>query len=149
MLLPQLIIYYRSEFTICKQTPSHWQTEAYKVLVIKPLATFPLSQLFLEFPEFYIQPVASLDEESLKERTRQLEAAYKESESFSYTISHDLRAPLRAIDGYSRMILNQHANQFGDDIIAKFNVIRENTQMMGQLNNTITLCISFGNIHLL
>ena len=72
-------------------------------------------------------------EEALKERTRQLEAANRELEGFSYTVSHDLRAPLRAIDGYSRMILRKHADKFDDDVIDKFNVIRDNTRMMGQL----------------
>ena len=72
-------------------------------------------------------------EEALKERTRQLEAANNELEGFSYTISHDLRAPLRAIDGYSRMLLRKHADKFDEDAIAKFNIIRGNTRMMGQL----------------
>ena len=72
-------------------------------------------------------------EETLRERTRQLEAANGELEGFSYTISHDLRAPLRAIDGYSRMILRKHADRFDEDALGKFNVIRDNIRMMGQL----------------
>ena len=72
-------------------------------------------------------------EEALKEQSAKLEAANKELESFSYTVSHDLRAPLRAIDGYSRMILTKHADKFDTDALAKFNVIRDNTRMMGQL----------------
>ena len=72
-------------------------------------------------------------EDVLKEQTRQLEAANRELESFSYSVSHDLRAPLRAIDGYSRMILRKHADRFDDDALGKFNVIRDNTRMMGQL----------------
>ncbi|MHB8770629.1 MAG: PocR ligand-binding domain-containing protein [Syntrophales bacterium] len=72
-------------------------------------------------------------EEVLQERTRLLEAANRELEGFSYTVSHDLRAPLRAIDGYSRMILRKHADRFDEDALGKFNVIRDNTRMMGQL----------------
>jgi PAS domain S-box-containing protein len=72
-------------------------------------------------------------ETSLIERTQQLEDANKELESFSYSVSHDLRAPLRAIDGYSRMILKKHSDKFDDDVIVKFNVIRDNIRMMGQL----------------
>ncbi len=65
-------------------------------------------------------------EQRVAERTAELE-------SFSYTVSHDLRAPLRAIDGYSRMILRKHADKFDEDALDKFNVIRDNTRMMGQL----------------
>ncbi len=72
-------------------------------------------------------------EEALQERTRQLETANRELEGFSYTVSHDLRAPLRAIDGYSRMILRKHADRFDEEALGKFNVIRDNTRMMGQL----------------
>jgi light-regulated signal transduction histidine kinase (bacteriophytochrome) len=72
-------------------------------------------------------------DDALNERTKQLEAANRELEGFSYSVSHDLRAPLRAIDGYSRMILRKHADRFDDDTLSKFNVIRDNTRMMGQL----------------
>ena len=56
-----------------------------------------------------------------------------ELEDFNYTVSHDLRAPLRAIDGYTRMLLKKHAGQFDDDALDKFDVIRNNARMMGQL----------------
>ncbi|MEN6320096.1 MAG: PAS domain S-box protein [Syntrophaceae bacterium] len=69
----------------------------------------------------------------LKEKTEQLEAANKELESFSYSVSHDLRAPLRAIDGYARMILKKEWGKFDEDTTRKFNAIRSNAQMMGQL----------------
>lgn len=63
----------------------------------------------------------------------ELEDANKELESFSYSVSHDLRAPLRAIEGYSRMILRKHADNFDGDTRRKFNVIMDNTRLMGQL----------------
>ncbi|MEN6624381.1 MAG: PAS domain S-box protein [Smithella sp.] len=69
----------------------------------------------------------------VKERTSQLEAVNSELESFSYSVSHDLRAPLRAIDGFSRMILKRHGANFDEDTQNKFNVIRHNTETMGQL----------------
>jgi len=72
-------------------------------------------------------------EEDLKHRTLELEAANKELESFSYSVSHDLRAPLRAIDGYARMILKKQGNQFDEDTLSKFNVIRQSAHVMGQL----------------
>ncbi|HYA15349.1 MAG TPA: ATP-binding protein, partial [Syntrophales bacterium] len=72
-------------------------------------------------------------EDVLKERTAQLEAANKELESFSYTVSHDLRAPLRAIDGYARIILKKQGDKFDEDTLRQFNDIRSNSQMMGKL----------------
>ncbi len=69
----------------------------------------------------------------LKERTIQLENTNQELESFSYSVSHDLQAPLRAIDGYSRMIFKKHADKLDEDVRGKLNIIRENTQMMGRL----------------
>ncbi|HVO68222.1 MAG TPA: ATP-binding protein [Syntrophales bacterium] len=73
----------------------------------------------------------------LKVKTEQLEVANRELESFSYSISHDLRAPLRAIDGYSRMILRKIGDTFDEDTKRKFNDIRLNVHMMGQLIDDI------------
>ncbi|MDA8126465.1 MAG: PAS domain S-box protein [Deltaproteobacteria bacterium] len=72
-------------------------------------------------------------ERRVEERTAELEDAIKELESFSYSVSHDLQTPLRAIDGYARMILKNHGALFDDDARQKFNTIRNNAQMMGRL----------------
>jgi len=66
-------------------------------------------------------------------RTAQLEAANQELESFSYSVSHDLRAPLRAIDGFSRIILKDHADRLDAEGQRLLDIIRANTQKMGQL----------------
>lgn len=72
-------------------------------------------------------------EMKVKERTMQLEKANKELESFSYSVSHDLRAPLRAIGGYAIILkeeysslLDEEANRITDKIIS-------NAKMMGRL----------------
>ena len=86
--------------------------------------------------------------EALNRRSAQLEAANEELESFSYSVSHDLRAPLRAIDGYSRMILRRHADKFDGEALGKFNVIRDNTRVMGQLIDDLLAFSRLGRTHL-
>ena len=71
--------------------------------------------------------------EDLERRTIQLEAANKELEAFSYSVSHDMRAPLRAIDGFSRILLEDHSENLDDDATRVIAVIRSNTQNMGRL----------------
>jgi PAS domain S-box-containing protein len=69
----------------------------------------------------------------LKERTLQLEYLNQELESFSYSISHDLKAPLRAIDGFSRMIVQKYGDKLAEEGTRLFNTIRSNAQMMNRL----------------
>jgi PAS domain S-box-containing protein len=72
-------------------------------------------------------------EQRVKRRTAQLEAANRELESFSYSVSHDLRAPLRAIDGFSRILLKDYADRLDAEGQRLLDIIRANTRDMGQL----------------
>jgi PAS domain S-box-containing protein len=72
-------------------------------------------------------------EERVIDRTRQLEAANKELEAFSYSVSHDLRAPLRSIDGFSQALLEDYGGVLdmqGKDFLTR---VRSASQRMSQL----------------
>ena len=71
--------------------------------------------------------------EQLRQQTAQLEAANKELESFSYSVSHDLRAPLRRIDGYAQMLEEDCAAQVAGDGKRYIDVIRRSCQRMATL----------------
>ncbi|MGE5404135.1 MAG: PAS domain S-box protein, partial [Candidatus Saccharibacteria bacterium] len=72
-------------------------------------------------------------EERVIARTAELEAANKELEAFSYSVSHDLRAPLRAIDSFSLMLLEDHASQLDAEGARLLQVVRNNVGKMGDL----------------
>ncbi len=72
-------------------------------------------------------------EKRVAERTAQLETANRELEAFSYSISHDLRAPLRTIDGFSRILVNEYGAQLPPDALELFRHVRQGAQQMGRL----------------
>lgn len=72
-------------------------------------------------------------ERRVQERTTQLQNAIKELEAFSYSISHDLRAPLRAIDGFALLLNEDHSDQLNETGLDYLNRIRHGAQRMGIL----------------
>jgi len=72
-------------------------------------------------------------EQRVTERTAQLEAANKELEAFSYSVSHDLRAPLRAVDGFSQAVLEDYGPQLPQGCRQDLQTIRQGAQKMGEL----------------
>jgi light-regulated signal transduction histidine kinase (bacteriophytochrome) len=88
-----------------------------------------------------IEKVRILNElnENLKKESEKLEDANKELEAFAYSVSHDLRVPLRAIDGFSRIIMEDYEDKLDDEGKRLLNIIRENTLKMGHLIDDILL----------
>lgn len=72
-------------------------------------------------------------ENRVEERTADLKASNQELESFSYSVSHDLRAPLRAIDGYSQALLEDCSADLATEGVKYLDRIRHNTQRMAEL----------------
>jgi PAS domain S-box-containing protein len=72
-------------------------------------------------------------EELVRDRTVELEAANRELEAFSYSVSHDLRAPIRAIDGFAKLLVRGHAASLDAEGIRLLGVVGESAQRMAQL----------------
>ncbi|MBA3032963.1 MAG: hypothetical protein FP818_07760 [Rhodocyclaceae bacterium] len=72
-------------------------------------------------------------EERVRQRTAELATANKELETFTYSVSHDLKAPLRGIDGYSRLLLDQHHDQLNEEGRLFLNNVRQSVDKMSKL----------------
>ena len=80
-----------------------------------------------------VQRLTAELERRVRDRTAQLEAANKELESFAYSVSHDLRAPLRGIDGWSLALVEDYGAQLSADAQRCLETVRSEAQRMGRL----------------
>lgn len=76
---------------------------------------------------------AARDYSRVKQTTQQLESTNTELEAFSYTISHDLRAPLRAIDGFAKILAEEHANSINQEGQRLLTTIQTSAGQMGRM----------------
>jgi signal transduction histidine kinase len=83
-------------------------------------------------------------EQRVAQRTAQLEASNKELEEFSYSMSHDMRTPLRALDGFSKILLEEHGSNLDNEGKRLLKVLRDNAQRMGRLVDDILHFLSLG-----
>jgi PAS domain S-box-containing protein len=82
-------------------------------------------------------------EEVVTERTVELKEAYNELESFSYSVSHDLRSPLRRIEGFSNILSESFASQLPEEGIEYLQQINESAQRM---SNLISALLAFSRL---
>lgn len=76
-------------------------------------------------------------EKEVKERTKELESVNKELEAFSYSISHDLRAPLRSINGFTDILIEEYSNSMDDEGKRLIGIVKDSALMMGKLIDDI------------
>jgi light-regulated signal transduction histidine kinase (bacteriophytochrome) len=72
-------------------------------------------------------------EQKVQDRTEELEISNKELASFSYSVSHDLRAPVRAIDSYTRIFLEEHGQFLNEEGLKLLSKVIRNSEKMGML----------------
>ena len=87
--------------------------------------------------EIEIQDLNRSLEQKIADRTADLEEAVKELESFSYSVSHDLRSPLRILSGYSILLMEEYGDQVSPEAREYITAIIDNSKRMGLLINNL------------
>ncbi len=87
-------------------------------------------------------------EQRVTDRTRQLEAANRELEAFSYSVSHDLRAPLRSISGFTQLLSEEYKGQFDEQASFYFGRVRSETERMNRLIDDLMRLAKFARVEI-
>lgn len=104
-------------------------------VALATMSLFQLRRLSKNYTAAYTSLSLATDhlEEAVAQRTHELVLVNKELEAFSYSVSHDLRAPLRGIDGFSQILIEDYSDKIDDEGRRYLNFIRSGVQKMGVL----------------
>jgi PAS domain S-box-containing protein len=131
-----------SEYTVLRRNGPNLRAMVYASPIVKGDESVGIRGILVDITKFkqVEDDIRRLNEEleqRVIERTKDLETANRELEAFSYSVSHDLRAPLRAIDGFSSILLTEYSDQLDPSGGEFLDRIRSNAQKMGNLIDAI------------
>jgi PAS domain S-box-containing protein len=121
----------RAMMAVHQTTPRDWQPD--EVSIVQEVVERCWATIERRTAEDKLHQLNTELEQRVIERTQQFEAANKELEAFSYSVSHDLRSPLRTMDGFSQALVEDYGPQLPEEGRRYLQTIREGAQRMGAL----------------
>ncbi|MEP6715767.1 MAG: PAS domain S-box protein, partial [Terriglobia bacterium] len=121
----------RATMAVHQTTPRDWKPD--EIAIVQEVVERCWATIERRALEDSMRQLNAQLEQRVVERTADLEAANKELEAFSYSVSHDLRAPLRAVDGFSQAVLENYGALLPEQGLHYLETIRRGARQMGAL----------------